>query len=120
MLLSEIMHDYFGDKRCSQSLTPLVESSHTKFAGKWQKVDSPERLVKDFVFDSRAALLQFVTETLAFEDKAGHHGKITIESTTVRIEIYTHDIDEVTELDYEYAKYVDDIALDVEVIYGRL
>ena len=92
------------DKRCSVPLDPLAESSDIRFAN-WEKIASPERLIRDFSFSSREALLQFVSEIITFEDKLGHHGRITVEVMTVRVEVYTHDIERVTELDHEYAKY---------------
>ena len=119
MLLTEVMQDYFVDKRSPEPLGKFVEPADSRFSS-WENVASPERLIKDFTFNSREALLQFVSDVITFEDKLGHHGKITVDSMDVRLEVYTHDIEQVTELDYEYAKYVDDIAMDIEVIYGQL
>jgi pterin-4a-carbinolamine dehydratase len=119
MLLTEVMQDYFVDKRSTEQLGKHADPPESRFVN-WENVASPERLIKDFAFNSREALLQFVSDVITFEDKLGHHGKITIDSMNVRLEVYTHDIEQVTELDYEYAKYVDDIAMDIEVIYGQL
>jgi pterin-4a-carbinolamine dehydratase len=45
-----------------------------------------------------------------------HSGKITIDGLDVLIEVYTHDLEKVTELDKEYASYCDDVFNDVQLV----
>jgi pterin-4a-carbinolamine dehydratase len=47
------------------------------------------------------------------EKETEHHGKILIEGNDVKIEVQTHDLNRVTELDQEYAAYCDDVFGDV-------
>ena len=110
MRLLELMDGYFKPS-VNQFVDELSEASD-KFA-EWQKVDSPERLIRDYNFSSRPAALEFLRQLFLFEDELNHHGKIVIEYDVVRIEIYTHDIDTVTELDTDYAYVADQIYLDV-------
>ena len=55
----------------------------------------------------------FVNEILEYEDQVNHHGEVTIEHNKVLIEVFTQDLNCVTELDYEYAKMSDAIFHDV-------
>ena len=63
-------------------------------------------------------MLFFVAEVIAYQEEINHHGKITIENNEVDIEVYTHDLNEVTGLDIKYAKEVDLIYKDARHIRG--
>jgi len=80
----------------------------------WEVVESPKRLIKDFEFADFLTLQAFVTELLQYQESIEHHAKISIDYRTVRIETYTHDIDDITELDTELAKTADFIYDDVK------
>ena len=107
MQLLNLMDEYFKDAQPSI----IVESSTSGFST-WQKVDSPERLVKDYSFASRQNALEFLRQLFLFEDEVQHHGKVTIEHDAVRLEVMTHDLDAITELDIEYAHVADQIYAD--------
>ena len=107
MQLLNLMGEYFEDSRPSV----ITESSSPGFPT-WQKVDSPERLVRDYSFDSRQNALEFLRQLFLYEDEVRHHGKVTIEHDAVRLEIMTHDLDAITELDVEYAYVADQIYAD--------
>ena len=107
MQLLNLMGEYFDESR----VVTLAESSNPGFPS-WQKVDSPERLVKDYSFNSRQNTLEFLRQLFLYEDEVQHHGKVTVEHDRVRLEIMTHDLDAVTELDMEYAYVADQIYSD--------
>lgn len=82
----------------------------------WQVAKNPERLVRVFPFkslDQRSLFLEYVLEV---EEKNQHFAKIIIEGLSVTIEVWTHDINSVTELDKEYASECDSIYDDVTLI----
>ena len=54
-----------------------------------------------------------MTFVLEYQDETDHHGFLQVDPDVVRVEVYTHDLDEVTELDLEYAKSIDQIYSDV-------
>ena len=110
MQISDLMHEYFAD---SATTGMLIESSDLNVESGWRIVSSPERLMKDYRFASRGQAIEFVRQIFLYEDAVAHHGKITIEGTDVRLEVYTHDLEKVTELDYEYADFADDVSVDV-------
>ena len=48
-----------------------------------------------------------------FEHQFGHFAKITADYPKVIIEVYTHEVNDITELDLEYAHEADQIRADV-------
>lgn len=110
MQISDLMQEYFTPSNQKKEL--FLESKEPSFSD-WSVVDSPDRLLKDYSFPTRPMLFDFLRQLFLFEDSMGHHGKITIDHTSVRVEVYTHDINAVTELDTEYAAVVDNIYFDV-------
>ena len=117
--VKEIMGKYFKedklDKRdfiSGRSLltesVPVVPCRET-----WEVVDSPERLMRRFVFSDRSRLRDFVLEVLNYEDEVGPHGSLRVSGLEVDVEVYTHDLNRITNRDREYAAMVDAIHGDV-------
>ena len=118
MQLKHILSDYFEGRENSSNRTVLNESVQPNFPVKpcvytWDIHDSPERFSKTYVFNDRKRLFDFVKELLIFEDEFGHHGTHKIDNNEVTVEVYTHDINRITELDQEYTKTADMIFQDV-------
>ena len=80
----------------------------------WEIVTSPNRLMKTFEFDDFNGLKAFLDELLNYQENVGHHAKLIVDARKVVIEVYTHDVDDVTELDTEYAAMADAIQEDVK------
>lgn len=80
---------------------------------KWHKLESPVGLRKLFKFLTQVARNEFVKQLLEYEDVVRHNSKITIEEDSVTIEVRTKDLDQVTELDREYAKFSDELYKDI-------
>jgi|MDTB01.3.fsa_nt_gb 4a-hydroxytetrahydrobiopterin dehydratase len=108
MHVLDLMSEYFDS---TTGATSINENTMQKFTG-WEKVASPERLIRDYDFASRPMALEFLRQLLLYEDAVNHHAKIVIDYDHVRVEVYTHDIDAVTERDVEYADSVDQIYMD--------
>ena len=79
----------------------------------WEVINDPQRLIKEYTFSAGRGLIDFVNEILLYQEEVGHHAKLTVEDTKVTIEVYTHGIESITELDSEYARTSDDIYRDV-------
>ena len=111
-----VNHDY-AQRLIPESLKsfqsmPIVPSSQNK----WALYDHPERLVRLYTFDSHYHRNMFVGEVLSHEEETGHDAKITIEGMEVTVEVWTHSIDRVTELDQEYAGFCDMLYNDVSLL----
>ena len=76
---------------------------------KWALHNDPNRLVRMFKFKSDSKLNEFVVDVLEHQAETQHHGRITIQSPKVKIEIWTHTLNDVTDIDFEWCKAVDDI-----------
>jgi len=88
---------------------PIVPSE-----GLWETISDPTRYQKKFQFSKHQSLVMFINELMAYQNNVQHHGKITIDNDSVMIEVYTHDVNTITELDQEYVHEVDNIFLDVQ------
>ena len=86
---------------------------------KWKILDDPERLARAFLFDDPRQRNAFIEELLSHQDKNKHHSKITITFDKVIVETHTHDLDKVTELDKELAKFCDELYEDVGYFFIR-
>jgi len=83
----------------------------------WTTLESPERLVKSFQFKHHKILKAFLNELIDYQEKLGHHPKIIVEGNIVTIESYTHNVEEITELDLELAKFADLVYQDVQYYF---
>jgi pterin-4a-carbinolamine dehydratase len=119
--LKQLLSEYFendtptaGVSNRPSVLTEIASSSPIQpQVCSWEVYDSPERFSKTFSFQSRQRLADFVNDVLTFEDEFGHHGMHKIDSHQVAIEVYTHDINRITNLDQEYIRSIDMIYEDV-------
>ena len=126
MNIRSLMKEYMDecDKR-SRNLTGstlpsvLREDHHLPLIPKkneWQVVDGPERLTRSFSFKSLQQRALFVEYLFEMEEQTNHSAKITIEGLDVTVEIWTHDLNRVTELDKEYASSCDKMYDDVILV----
>ena len=119
--IANLMSEYFDSQaeNKAQSVFGLITEGPQSLPIKpskfvWNVLKEPERFSRSFEFDDRARLIDFVDEILEFEDKLGHHAKITINHKTVDIEVNTKTVESITDLDQEYVKMIDEIFHDVE------
>ena len=78
---------------------------------KWKMTDG--KLNKKFMFESYEDRNRFLKSVLEYETQVGHHARFKIEELEVTISLITKDVDKVTELDKEYAKYSDVVRRDL-------
>lgn len=78
---------------------------------KWKK--SENSLIKTYKFLSNELRNDFVRQLLMHEEKVGHHATMTLQYESVTLTLQTHDIEQVTELDKEYARAADELYKDV-------
>jgi 4a-hydroxytetrahydrobiopterin dehydratase len=120
--LVDIMGGYLDlePTRANPDLGPgLLKEVHGNYpikpaqAFNWEKVSSPNRLMKKFTFDDFNKMSSFITELMDHQEEVQHHAKITIDYRDVIVEVYTHDINDVTELDHDFAQFSDRLFQDV-------
>lgn len=125
--LSFLLRDYF-DKKDSPRSELLREMSLGSHLGNalpvhpsncgWEVHKSPERFSRKFSFANKHAVKNFVSECLDYEMSNLHSGTYKIDHLDVTVEVYTHDVDRITELDQEFTKQIDFIYEDV-LNFGR-
>ena len=118
MKLSRLHEEFIDKARRPMSfgrlpISPLEGDVAIIPVEKWTKVDSPLRLRKTYKFLSSAARNQFVEGLFDYEDRTNHNAVITIDEGQVTLDIRTKDVDQITELDKEYAKFADVLFKDV-------
>lgn len=84
---------------------------------RWTKVDSPRRLRKTFKFRDQKLRNLFVQELFEYEDEVQHNATITVDEGQVTLDVRTKDVDQITEIDKEYAKHAD--VLFKDIVYNR-
>jgi 4a-hydroxytetrahydrobiopterin dehydratase len=117
MSLSNLMKEYFDGSDDVVEISNVhlaVGVPIVPFKETWEVVNKPQRLLKDFKFKSFFHLKSFLNEVLEYQEELQHHATITVSHLSIRIEVFTHDVEEVTEIDLEYAKAVDLIYEDIQ------
>lgn len=79
---------------------------------KWRLIENGS-LSKNYKFESVEDRNRFVNSIMNYELEKGHYAKITVSNKDVTLELITHDVKKVTELDKAYAKYADIIRKDI-------
>ncbi len=68
------------------------------------------KLTKIFSFENQTELSKFLLKIAKHADQIGHHPDVTIyKCREMKIELFTHDKNQVTALDYSLADYIDSI-----------
>lgn len=87
---------------------------------KWAREQDPERLTRTFEFKDTRVLKEFVAQLLDLQESLHHQAVVTIDGRRVLVEVWTQSVDAVTEIDIDFARQVDQIALDVPFHFGAL
>ena len=74
----------------------------------WDAVDD-HHLTRTFKFPNFAKALEFVNQVGALAEEQGHHPDVYLAWGKVRVEIWTHKIDGLTESDFIFAAKIDAI-----------
>lgn len=94
---------------CRGGVPPLGEEAVQELLSQldgWTVVDG-HHLTKEYTFDDFAKGLGFVNRVGVEAEKAGHHPDILLSWGRVRIDIWTHKIDGLTESDFVLAARCD-------------
>lgn len=84
---------------------------------KWVLLRDPPRLSKTYRFRRAKDRSEFVKEMMDYEDKIGHHAQMQLYESEVVIEVNTSDVEKVTEVDKEYAKYSDEVYKEIVTMF---
>lgn len=94
---------------CMGNVPPLKETEIRKFLSQlegWETVRE-HHLSKSYSFPDFASALAFVNRIGELAERVGHHPDLALAWGKVRVEIWTHKIDALTESDFIFAAKVD-------------
>ena len=122
--MTEIMQDYFSDNQ-STGVGPAILSHEVPRVDcnqlpvkqnktNWELLRDPRRLRRVYEFNDNVLRNEFVKDLLMAEEQLGHHAGLHISYKKVEVEVYTHDVNDVTSIDKEYAMLSDQIYQDIE------
>lgn len=74
----------------------------------WELINIPF-LKRTYEFESFKEAMEFVNKVSEISESVNHHPDIFISYNKVNLNIYTHDTDSLTELDFELAKKIDEL-----------
>ena len=74
----------------------------------WELING--KLVTNFKFSSQTELVKFLLKIARFADEINHHPDCKIHKAfQLEISLFTHDKNEITDLDYQLAKKIESI-----------
>lgn len=80
-----------------------------KKKSKWKVLDNPNRYRREFVIKQPETYANFVQDILEHQEETQHHAKILLVFPKIVIEVYTHILNDVTEVDREWCNTVNQI-----------
>jgi len=89
------------------------KSAVTKESNEWEILESPRRLSKIYSFNKSTHVKEFISEMIDYHSRYKHEGDIQINQNKVLVEVHTKDLNNLTELDYEYSRMADLIYKDI-------
>jgi 4a-hydroxytetrahydrobiopterin dehydratase len=87
---------------------PELEALHRQLAGGWAVVDE-HHLEKEYQFDNFRQALDFTNKVGEMAEDQNHHPDILLVWGKVKVTIWTHKIDGLTESDFVFAAKTDAI-----------
>ena len=114
--VSNLLTEYFQNDAPTRQVIKKSPCQNTPVEATpitWEVHTDPERFSKIFVFTTRKRMTDFVNEVLMLEDKMNHHGLVKIVNNEVTVEVHTHTINRITNLDREYTQNIDFVYRDV-------
>tara|TARA_Y100001938_G_C8079074_1_gene427957 strand:- start:468 stop:818 length:351 start_codon:yes stop_codon:yes gene_type:complete len=75
----------------------------------WAIRANPNRLTRMFKFSKEANFNAFLLDVLEHQSETQHHGRLTVQYPQVKIEVWTHSLNDVTEIDFEWANAINEI-----------
>ena len=110
------MQNLFTDK--FQGIRNIPELPVEPSESEWEEVSDFYKTVlsKTFSFKRHKHLRYFISETLKESDRMMHHPHLEVGSDYVKIVLFTHDINEISEMDLRLAKFIDEVYEDIKFI----
>ena len=110
MKLSDLLGDVFEEPSTIKIPTfPQSGPVNVDRNGNWKVLESPNRLSKMFKFEEESKFNAFIIDLLELQSTSAHHGRITVQYPKIKVEVWTHTLMDITEIDIEWSRKVDAI-----------
>ena len=107
--VSGLMEGYFRRKTLTEdfkvSLSSLPVKKKTGSVG-WEKKQDPPRYYRKFTFRDHDVFVNFLNAIFQYEKEVKHNAKIIVGYPDVVIQVWTHGLEDITELDSKYIQEV--------------
>lgn len=110
--LADLIGDHEEDpilKGASNNL-PISAKKSTE----WKLQENPVRLTRMYKFSDETKFNMFIVELLELQSETQHHARITLQYPQIKVEVWTHTLGSVTEVDKEWSRKADDIYGDFQ------
>ena len=107
--VSGLMNGYFQRKLLTEEFnieTKGLPVKKRKGSVGWEKKEDPPRFYRKIKFTDHDAFINFVVALLQYEDKVKHNAKIIIGYPEIVIQVWTHGLEDITDLDTKYVQEV--------------
>lgn len=98
---------------CKGGVPPLkgenLETIHKQLNGNWMVVDE-HHLEKEYIFSNFRQALAFTNQVGELAEAEGHHPDIYLAWGKLKLMVWTHKIDGLTESDFIFAAKVDELS----------
>jgi 4a-hydroxytetrahydrobiopterin dehydratase len=88
-----------------------IKEKKSSLDDEWELINVPF-LKRTYEFESFKEALEFVNKVAEISESVKHHPDIFISFNKVNLNIYTHDTNSLTELDFRLAKKIDELLLE--------
>ena len=69
-----------------------------------------------FKFGDETKFNSFIMDILELQSETQHHARLTIQYPQIKIDVWTHDLNTITEIDKEWCEKANDIFGDYEYV----
>ena len=110
------LSDLIGDHEESDILTVGTSSLpiRPRTLEGWTFREKPNRYTSLFKFSDETKFNSFIVDILELQTETGHHARMTAQYPQVKLEIWTHTLNDVTEVDKDWCQKVNDIMGDYQ------
>lgn len=116
MKLVDIMDSYYTKKELLIE-TPAVSTRELPVKKEtnefWETRDDPPRFYRRIRFKNHERFLNFIIALMQYENEIKHHAKLIIGYPEVIIQVWTHGLETITDMDREYCKEVNAILKEI-------
>lgn len=82
----------------------------------WTIQEKPNRYTRVFKFSDETKFNSFIMDILELQSETQHHARMTIQYPKIKIDVWTHTLDEVTDVDKEWCEKASDIYGDYNYV----